>query len=147
CITLWEALYGERPFEGDNLMELAAHVIDGKLRPAPRGKSVPGWLRRVCLRGLQVEVGRRWPDLPSLLVAMQRDPGRSRLRWGVTAGVAAVIVGALAWQSFADARVERDCFARAELVDARWNPNARAQLQASLGRSDTAYARDTAARV
>ncbi len=34
CVALWEALYGERPFPGDNALELADAVVHGRLRPA-----------------------------------------------------------------------------------------------------------------
>ena len=35
CVALYEALYGQRPFAGDNVASLAASVLDGALRPAP----------------------------------------------------------------------------------------------------------------
>ncbi len=35
CVALYEALYGERPFAGDNFAELRAAVLEGEPRPAP----------------------------------------------------------------------------------------------------------------
>ena len=45
CVTLWEALHGERPFAGDTLVELAAHVLSGTVRApsGPQARRVPGW--------------------------------------------------------------------------------------------------------
>src|SRR5262249_25334940 len=44
CVTLWETLYGERPFGGDIPPELMANVLEGKLRAPARSRAVPGWL-------------------------------------------------------------------------------------------------------
>ena len=35
CIALYEALYGERPFAGENSLRLAVNVTEGVLRPLP----------------------------------------------------------------------------------------------------------------
>jgi len=40
CVALYEALYGERPFAGDNFAELRAAVLDGN----PRVALVDRWL-------------------------------------------------------------------------------------------------------
>ena len=37
CASLYEALYGERPFAGDTVAELAKSVTGGELRPCPDG--------------------------------------------------------------------------------------------------------------
>ena len=36
CVSLYEALYGERPFAGENFAQLRAAVLEGRPRPAPR---------------------------------------------------------------------------------------------------------------
>src|SRR5690606_2006055 len=52
CVALYEALYGERPFDGAKLDELAENVCAGRIRPAPAGTNVSGALRTIVLRGL-----------------------------------------------------------------------------------------------
>ena len=37
CIALYEALYGERPFEGTTMSTLTANVVQGNVRDAPAG--------------------------------------------------------------------------------------------------------------
>ena len=147
CITLWEALYGERPFEGDNLVELAAHVLDGTMRSPPRGRVVPGWLKRICLRGLNVDPERRWPDMPALLAALARDPSRTRLRWGLLAGAAGVAATAFISRGVQREAQQRACLEAAGAVDQRWSPEAHTRLESQLGASGSIYARDTATRV
>jgi serine/threonine protein kinase len=63
CISLYEALYNERPFEGASMTTLTANVVQGNVREAPAGSKVPLWVRKVLLRGLRrapAIAGRRW---------------------------------------------------------------------------------------
>lgn len=93
CVALYEALYGERPFAGKNLHELTKNVIEGRLRPAPANARVPGWLRKVVLRGVRVERAERHASMEALLAALARDPARTRRRWaGATAVVGVIAV-------------------------------------------------------
>jgi tetratricopeptide (TPR) repeat protein/predicted Ser/Thr protein kinase len=76
CVALYEALYGERPFE------------------APAGTKVPGWLRAVALRGLKADPEERYPGMDDLLRDLERDPAAVRRRWLLAAG-ALLAVGAV----------------------------------------------------
>jgi serine/threonine protein kinase len=46
CVSLWEGVCGERPFEGEMAAEMFANASEGRIRPPPAGR-MPGWLRRV----------------------------------------------------------------------------------------------------
>ena len=89
CVALYEALYGERPFQGSTLMELMMSVSTGDIQAPPRRTSVPGWLRKVVLRGLANEPDDRYPTMNALLRALRRDPARQRRRIGL--GIAAAL--------------------------------------------------------
>ncbi|PRQ08570.1 Serine/threonine-protein kinase PknB [Enhygromyxa salina] len=95
CVSLYEALYGERPFAGSTLAELSANVLGGKIQPPPRFEEVPAWLRRVLLRGLAVNPDDRYPSITQLLAEL----GRDRVAWGrwVVAGVGVVALATLGW--------------------------------------------------
>jgi serine/threonine protein kinase len=67
CVSLYEALYGERPFAGETLDLLAETLTSGTVRPAPAGTRVPKKLRSVLLRGLSADPGGRWPSMAALL--------------------------------------------------------------------------------
>ena len=97
-VMAWELLYGERPFHGENVLALAANVVAGRRRPPRKGRSVPGWLRRVMERGLAGSAEQRWPTMAALLAELERR--RAPLVYGV-AIVAAGSALVLAWPSSA----------------------------------------------
>jgi tetratricopeptide (TPR) repeat protein/predicted Ser/Thr protein kinase len=101
CVVLWEALYGLRPFKGDNHTTTAMHVVRGEMQEPPRGANVPAWLRAVLLRGLSVEADSRYPSMRTLLDDLTRHPERRRRRRvATTAALGTMGVGGLAvWAS------------------------------------------------
>src|SRR5262249_38559690 len=104
CVTAWEALYGERPFrDGD---DIAARRPPER---APRG-NVPARLHAIIARGLARDPADRWPDLRSLLTALEATLARrariaSLLAVALVAVVIAGFVGWRAMRSSADRRV------------------------------------------
>ncbi len=67
CVTIWEALYGRRPFEGKTLAVIGERVLAGELRAPPKDSRVPTWVRRVVERGMARDADRRFPSIDSLL--------------------------------------------------------------------------------
>src|SRR6185369_4327769 len=94
CISLYEALYGERPFEGSSMTTLTSNVVHGHVRPAPDGAKVPLWVRKVLLRGLQPRARDRWPSMEAMIAALEKDPSVQRRKW-LAAGGAIVLIGGL----------------------------------------------------
>lgn len=70
CVAMWEALYGQRPFEGKNLTEIGARVLSGELRQPPKDSTVPNWVRRVIERGMSREAVDRFPSIDALLMTL-----------------------------------------------------------------------------
>ena len=58
CVSLYEAVYGERPFEGSTLTELTVAMTRDGVRPAPKDRLVPTPLRTILLRGLAARAQR-----------------------------------------------------------------------------------------
>ncbi|HVU51219.1 MAG TPA: serine/threonine-protein kinase, partial [Polyangia bacterium] len=93
CVALYEALYGERPFAGDSLVTLMTNVLEGTVRPVPERARVPGWIRRVLLRGLSTDPDARYPSMKALLAALEADPWVARRRWLAAAGGVVAVAG------------------------------------------------------
>ena len=90
--TVWEALLGVRPFPGTSVLAIRERM---KTSPCIEGaRPVPAWVVRALRRGLAIDPAARWPDMPSLLTALDL---RRRLRRGRNlarvVGGAAIVAG------------------------------------------------------
>ncbi|MEM9462894.1 MAG: SUMF1/EgtB/PvdO family nonheme iron enzyme [Myxococcota bacterium] len=124
CVALYEALYGERPFEGARIESLMIAMLDGAVQPAPKGSPVPPALRAVLLRGLAHDRVQRWPSMEALLEQLQRLLAPPIRRYvGMGLGVFAVMTAAagLALLRQSDALSEKDDVinAQGEMIDAQ----------------------------
>ena len=75
CVALYEALYGERPFAGTNILALRASAASGVLREAPLRANVPEGIRDVLVRGLRPRPEDRFPSMDALLGALEACGG------------------------------------------------------------------------
>ncbi|MCA9515495.1 MAG: VCBS repeat-containing protein [Myxococcales bacterium] len=72
CVALWEALYGERPFQAKRLGYLRALILKGDPSPPADARVIPRWLRALLRRGLSVDRDARFPDVHALIAALER---------------------------------------------------------------------------
>jgi serine/threonine protein kinase/tetratricopeptide (TPR) repeat protein len=148
CVALYEGLHGERPFAGKTVAELSRNVLHGRMRAAPDATGVPGWLRRVVLRGLRTNPAERWPSMEALLDALQKDPGVVWRRWAMVAAATAGIAGIGIAARRQGARDNRPtCQVAADRFAHVWEPNAapggrRAQIANSFRANGQPYAAD-----
>jgi tetratricopeptide (TPR) repeat protein/predicted Ser/Thr protein kinase len=77
AVSLFEALHGQPPFDGDTLESRATAVLTGRMRSVPLNPDVPRWLTRVLLRAMRVAPDERWPSLDVMLRELTRDPKRA----------------------------------------------------------------------
>ncbi|MCA9705391.1 MAG: tetratricopeptide repeat protein [Myxococcales bacterium] len=149
CVTWWEALYGERPFQGNSVPELSAAVIEGERAPIPPGRRVPAWVRRICERGLAREPARRWPSVDAMVAAIERGRRRARLRW-VGLGLLVVLLGAGTAYAAQRIRLQQRvaaCERAGAEIEAIWGDDARPELRAALLATGDPAAEQTAERV
>jgi tetratricopeptide (TPR) repeat protein len=101
CASLYEALYGQLPFEGKNAPEYLLEANSGRVRPPPRGSPVPAWLFRAISRGLAPVPEERYPSMGVLLEALDQDPSAAWRRRAAVAAAALLLIGAagLTWGS------------------------------------------------
>ncbi len=142
CVSLYEGLYGERPFAGKTITELASNVTTATVRRPRSDRIVPGWLRAAVLRGLAVDPSERWPNMDALLTAIDRDPAR---RWKRAGWVTALAGAAAAVALFAAPEHDpaRACAKVASALQGVWDRNSRQMIMTSLT-TDGPYARTTA---
>lgn len=97
CVTLFEALYGDRPFVGRTPRQLQDAIANGSVAPPSADAGVPRWLHQLVMRGLSAHPAERWPSLDAFVRRI--EGGRSGIRpaWRVAAVVIPVsIIGGIA---------------------------------------------------
>ena len=149
CITLFEALYGRRPFEGKTKAELEKNVTHGRMQ-IPVGNDVPDWIKNIALRGLSVAKNDRFPTMDQLLEELAVDPvalRQQRQKKQLMAGaiVAIALLPFLVWYLFV---FESSlCSNAQEKLSGVWNIFTRGAVEKSFLKTEVAYAEDTLTRV
>jgi tetratricopeptide (TPR) repeat protein len=120
CVSLYECVYGQHPFEARTSFGLSGNVQAGRVHEAPAHTKVPLWLRKILLRGMKPRPEERYPSMGELLDALGRDPSVARRRWLLAGGVL-VAAGGLAFgvQRAADSK-RAFCAAGPDRIAAAW---------------------------
>jgi hypothetical protein len=101
CVALYEGLFGERPFVGSSLAELAEAVTHGRIVARKTELPIPDSVYAALLKGLSVDPSARFGAMDELLAALAvvRQPlGRPAGRWSgvkVALALGAVAITAL----------------------------------------------------
>jgi len=150
CVTLFEALYGKRPFGGAVAVELALNVLEGKVDAPPATSKVPRWLRHVVTRGLSVDPADRFASMEALLDAIRRGQAGAR-RWkaaGVVGAVALAGAGIVGWQHAVAQRAAVACEeAGAGFAEAVWSDGVHTELRDGIVATGAPHAAATADRL
>jgi tetratricopeptide (TPR) repeat protein len=140
CVSLWEALFGERPFGGDTLVEITVNVLEGQRRAVPSSK-VPRWIVRALERGLELEPERRFASMDELLTELERVAARVRnRRIAVAAGAVLVLAGlGVGARQLDRARKTAACETESRRLDELWNDDTRAAVRDAFAKVDADY--------
>jgi predicted Zn-dependent peptidase len=96
CASLFEALYGKRPFAGSTYTELERSLTDGRIRKVERKGDVPRAIHAAVLRGLSASPDDRFPTMRALLDALAAGRNARIPTGWVLAVVASLGVGGVA---------------------------------------------------
>ena len=78
AVSLYEALHGRRPFDGETLGALAAAIDAGPARAPGSEARIPGGVRRALVRALSARPEDRFASMSDLVSVLERRP-RARL--------------------------------------------------------------------
>ena len=149
CVSLWESLYGERPFAGHGA-DLATAMRDGTIKAPPTGARVPRHLEAPLRRGLSPKAGDRYPAMDDLLDELARDPERTRRRWLAGGAVACAFAGIATWAWVGWTRrpaTTSACTDQDAPLANRWDASRAAAVRAAFATSNVPFAASAAARV
>lgn len=141
-VTVFEGLYGQRPFVADNNPELILRIVEGRQTPPPADVKIPRWLTKVLARGLSPDPDRRWPTMRAALDELSRGLSQRR-KWIVGACAVAVAVGFGAY-----ALSNRPmCDGTGQPIDEAWSMASQQRLEQALVASGASYTEHLAPRV
>lgn len=144
CVSLYEALFGVRPHEGDTIGSILYAVQSGTVRQVPT-TDVPEPIVEAVLRGLRPDPLQRHPSMHALLQALQ--PKARTPVWPIAvAGVAVLALGGAGYAFVASSGTAADdapgpateavavfeCPDATATFGAVWNDERRATLKAAF---------------
>ena len=155
CITLFEALYGTRPFAGTTPRALLANVTRGKISLPAERKQIPAWLENIVLRGLAVEPGERYPTMDALLADLRHDPLAVALERRKTRQRNLIVIGSIALGCliavggflFNADRLNQRCKSSLEKLIGIWDNQVRLAVKDAFQNTQRPYAHDVYTRV
>jgi eukaryotic-like serine/threonine-protein kinase len=146
CVSLWEALYGKRPW---------AETIPG----TPRGpriepidtRGTPVFFRALLDRGLAEEPSHRFASMDALLDALKQDPEARSRRRTVGIGLGTAMLGVVALGAFGLLRqreaAARVCLPPFSAFAGTWNEETKGRLRTAFAATQVAWASETFGRV
>ncbi|HXU01085.1 MAG TPA: serine/threonine-protein kinase [Polyangia bacterium] len=150
CVALYHAFYGQRPFAGDNVLQIADAVISGRIRAVPARSALPAELRRAILRGLATDPAARFPSMEALAEALSYDPRRRAVRRVAGAAVAVMVLAGLGGARWYAGRGARLCRTASSPIAGIWGRDAgarRAATQRAFYATGASFAADAWNRV
>jgi tetratricopeptide (TPR) repeat protein len=140
CVSLYEALYGVRPFSGKGHLRLRSIEL-GRLRKPKRELPVPPRVHRAMLQGLAYKPEDRFSDMDALLSQLEGSSQGKRARVGIAAlGIG--LLGAVGWFAFGPGVNADPCSATSEPAQAVWNEERKAEIAAAFAKVGLPYAED-----
>jgi tetratricopeptide (TPR) repeat protein/predicted Ser/Thr protein kinase len=141
CVSLFEAIFGARPFVGLTTMEVLLATQEGRIVEPPTKRNVPRWLRALVLRGISHAPEQRFPSMDALVHELRRDRSRRPKMVGAL-GISMVgVVG------IAIASQPEPCPSDPSHLEGVWDPARRDATQAAFEATRAPYAEDAFARV
>ncbi len=144
CVSLWEALCGERPEQAETRTRAGASMR--ALANATGRRGAPAWLLAVIARGFSALPERRWPSMEALLGHIERRLRRPRLVAMIAGAVVLAGVAASAVLILPAQRTDPCPDPGRRLADV-WSPAIRSQIEAAFTATGLPYAGDTLGRV
>ncbi|MEM6295469.1 MAG: serine/threonine-protein kinase [Myxococcota bacterium] len=126
CVALWEALFGERPFEGATRAALAVAVTAGEPKAPPAGVDVSSVMLKALLRGLKRNPAERFDSMEALL-GEANPPARRGGRWVFPAAGIALAAAGVGWGAWAQTEPE-PCTGAADAIASTWNTDRAAEI-------------------
>lgn len=131
CVSLYEGLYGIRPFEGATPGAIAVEIDAHRVRPPPKDTEVPRRIHQLILKGLRAEPLERFQTLRALLIQLgrRRSTREQQITVAAISALALLAVGLMAWGSY---RARTRCGDVDDRLIGVWDPAVKAKARAAF---------------
>ncbi len=147
AVTLYEALYGVRPFVGDSWASIKTQVESGVVPLPPPDSPVPRRLFKILARALSTAPERRWPALDEMLDALARDPQRDRMRAAVMVGLLGVASAGSYAVAVTQAPTHDACAVGVREISMVWGDERKAAVATAFAATGAPFAADVLPRM
>ncbi len=142
CASLYDALYGVRPFAGSTFAALTAAILERRYTAPVRGQDVPSWVQRAVLRGLAPRAEDRFPSMEALLQALAADPRVRRRKLAVAAVVGVLVAAAAVAGARAQQRAALVCEEADQKLAETWDAPSKERMREAFLATGAAWAPD-----
>ncbi len=148
CVTLYESLYGHRPFVAEGAQAILALIDQADVPAPPSHVKVPGRIRAIVLKGLAVDPDNRYSSMQTLLDALERASALRRPQFAALAGIGGTAVVLAGWgvaAGFADEDpvAAEPCAGAEQRFLAVWDQTRRSAIEARFANAGQPYAEAT----
>ncbi len=136
-VTLFEALFGKRPFTKEQL----APKRPVPPKPAlPETTNVPARVQRIVLRAIALDPSQRFPSMAALLGELAIDPAAGVRRAWIAGGVAALAAAAVGGIVLLGASSSEPCKGIDERLAGVWDASAKQKISGAFAATKKPYA-------
>lgn len=148
CVTLYESLYGHRPFVAEGAQAILALIDRADVPVAPSHVKVPGRIRAIVLKGLAADPDDRYSSMQTLLGALERESALRRPQFAALAGIGGTAIvlggwGVAAGFSDDDPIAPEPCAGAEQRFLAVWDPARRSAIESRFSNTGQPYAEAT----
>lgn len=127
AVSLYEAIYGVRPFAGSSAEALADSIAEGRLAKPADGRRRPLWLQRSLRRALSSDPAKRHGSVAEFAQTLRSGLARRRWFMGLlSSGIVVVGLPTATW--LAKPAADDPCAQAGEAIDVVWDEEARGEL-------------------
>jgi len=141
CVALWEGLFGQRPFSGSTLKQLALEIETARIAAVPADAQVPSYIVDALRQGLQANPSQRWPDMDGLLRALRPRARRNPRRTLFAAGLVLFSLLGIGYGVWTRQRL-LVCGGSEARLAGTWDAQRKARLRAGFAATNLSYAAD-----
>ncbi len=152
CVSLYESIYGQRPFGGDTIAELIYNATNNFVDPRPPRSAAPKRLGRALAKGLAKAPTQRFASMKDLIMRLEHIQYGRAYRSALVATMATLVALASGYAYYLRTLPQNDpyaniCTSSANALQGLWDESRKMRLKQAMERTGAPFAKDAWSRV